>query len=181
MQAFFIFNCIIVFMYYNESIKGWFIYMQTIEEFSNRPDYISWDPKFELGIPVIDAQHKTLVELCNNVYQKLLTNQNNEQFHEVLKDALRQCANYVQTHFKDEEILMKACNYSLYENHKARHDEFTEKVIYTVEHFDSVNLIDAFQFVEFLYDWILTHIAHEDKQFSKPVIEYYKNLKEHQK
>ena len=27
-------------------------------------DFIKWEKRFELGIPVIDAQHKRLVELC---------------------------------------------------------------------------------------------------------------------
>ena len=35
-------------------------------------DLIRWDPKFSLGIPFIDEQHKHLVELCNKLYSEIM-------------------------------------------------------------------------------------------------------------
>ena len=37
-------------------------------------DFIKWEKRFELGIPVIDAQHKRLVELCNDLYLTIVRN-----------------------------------------------------------------------------------------------------------
>lgn len=31
---------------------------------------------------------------------------------------------------------------------------------------------DAIKFCKFLYDWVLSHIAHEDKLYVKKVVEY---------
>ncbi len=137
--------------------------------------FIAWNPKFELGIPVIDEQHKHLVALCNDLYQQLISNRQNisKEWQESFRSALKECANYVVTHFRDEETLMKASNYQRYKEHKNAHDIFTKKVLSSVASFENSTMSDAIQFVHFLYDWILSHIAMEDKMFAKPVLEYF--------
>ena len=42
--------------------------------FNENSDFIRWEKRFELGIPVIDAQHKRLVELCNDLYLTIVRN-----------------------------------------------------------------------------------------------------------
>lgn len=84
----------------------------------------------------------------------------------------KECASYVQIHFKDEEKLMKAINYGNFDAHKKRHDEFTMKVIETAKGFDAMTVADAIKFVKFLYDWVLTHIAHEDNQYIKDALKH---------
>lgn len=145
-------------------------------------DFIKWDPKFEIGIPVIDEQHKKLVQLCNASHQALLRQEaGGREWEKSISDALRECVEYVQTHFKDEEKLMKACGYSRFAEHKAVHDSFIKKVIETSYSLNGVNGTAAgtagFQFVKFLYDWILSHIAHEDKLYVKSVLDYYRQRK----
>ncbi len=141
--------------------------------------YIHWDPKFELGIPVIDAQHKKLVELCNTLYQELMQTQTTTtpDYKTALAEALHECVDYVKTHFKDEETLLRAAGYSGYEQQKMQHEEFVKKILETSGTFDKITFTGGIEFVKFLYSWILTHIAHEDKLYVKPVLEYYRTLR----
>lgn len=143
------------------------------------PDYIRWDPKFEIGIPVIDAQHKTLVELCNRFYQELIQNKaaGNPPWDQSLKSALRECVDYVKTHFKNEETLMTACAYPKFAEHKQMHDMFIKKILETTNDFQEATIGTAFKFVKFLYDWILSHIAHEDRLYVNCVLDYYRQTK----
>ncbi|MDE5898813.1 MAG: bacteriohemerythrin [Treponemataceae bacterium] len=141
-------------------------------------DYIKWDPKFEIGIPVIDEQHKKLVELCNASYQALIQGSaENSSWERSLSGALRECVEYVQTHFKNEETLMKACGYSGFPEHKRMHDSFIKKILEASGTFGAANAATAFKFVKFLYDWILSHIAHEDKLYVQSVLEFYRQRK----
>lgn len=142
-------------------------------------DYIKWDSKFEIGIPVIDEQHKKLVHLCNSFYQALLKQEKGgAAWEQTLSGTLRECVDYVQTHFKNEEMLMEVCGYPQFAEHKRIHDVFIKKVIETSHSFQDENTIAAaFKFVKFLYDWILSHIAHEDKLYVKSVLEYYRQRK----
>lgn len=142
-------------------------------------DYIKWDPKFEIGIPVIDEQHKKLVELCNTSYQALIKQgTTGTTWEQSISGTLRECVDYVQTHFKNEETLMRACEYPGFPEHKKVHDSFIKKVIETSRSFQGASgSTAAFKFVKFLYDWILSHIAHEDKLYVKSVLEYYRQRK----
>ena len=141
-------------------------------------DLIRWDPKFSLGIPFIDEQHKHLVELCNKLYSEIMDshvkygNDNNAQWQNALAGTLKECVDYVATHFSSEEKLMKFVGYEQFSDHKIRHEEFTKKVLETSTVFGSMSFSDAIKFCRYLYDWVLSHIAHEDKLYVKKVMEY---------
>lgn len=151
----------------------------TPNQMFGNPDYIRWDPKFEIGIPVIDEQHKKLVELCNRFYQELLQNkaEGNPPWDQSLRSALHECVDYVKTHFKNEETLMTACSYPNFAEHKKMHDMFIKNILETTNGFQEATIGVAFKFVKFLYDWILSHIAHEDKLYVKDVLGYYRKMK----
>lgn len=140
---------------------------------------VKWNPKFEIGIPVIDAQHKKLVNLCNNLY-KIITSMpasgpGSEAWQQSFFYALHECVDYTKTHFHDEEVLMTAAKYDGFVSHKARHTEFVKKVLETAKNMEKPEKAKALQFVRFLYDWILSHIAHEDRQFAEAVLVYFQS------
>lgn len=148
---------------------------------TDNKDFIKWNPNFAIGIPVIDKQHMHLVELCNKLYTGIMEsrkkngNNENSNWQTALAGTLKECVAYVATHFADEEKLMKVSGFQGYAEHKKRHDEFTRKVLETAQKFNTMNFSDAIKFCKFLYEWILSHIAHEDKLFVKSVIEYNQN------
>ena len=137
---------------------------------------IVWDKKFELGIPTIDAQHERLVELCNNLYQGIIRQKNsgNAAWQSALSDTLRETVDYILVHFRDEEKLLAAIGYEQINEHKQQHQEFVAKTTETIANFDKATFQTAFDFVKFLYEWVLRHIAYEDKLYVKPVKEYMK-------
>lgn len=143
---------------------------------SENTNLLVWDKKFELGIPSIDAQHEHLVELCNNLYQNIIRQRDTgaEHWQVALSEALRETAGYIVIHFRDEEKLMKAAGYANFTEHRARHQEFVAKVTETITNFDKATFQTAFDFVKFLYDWILRHIAYEDKLYVKTIVEFSK-------
>lgn len=135
-------------------------------------ELIAWDPKFSIGYTIIDEQHKCLIELCSNLNKAILSQADSEGiWRKSMTDALKSCVEYVKVHFSDEENLMKKYNYPDYPAHKKRHDEFTMKVITTAGKFGTMDRKEALKFVHFLYDWILSHVAHEDKL----IAQYLKN------
>lgn len=140
-------------------------------------DFIRWEKKFELGIPSIDAQHQQLVHLCNDLYQVVVRNKYRATipgWQEALSDALRETVNYIKTHFSDEEKLLAAVGYEGLEQQKSQHRGFTAKITETLKTFNEAQFQDAMDFVKFLYDWILQHIAISDKQYVPTVLEYLK-------
>lgn len=139
---------------------------------------IEWNSKYELGIPVIDEQHKKLVALCKEFYEGIVSeNADKNAVKAKLTTALKACCDYVKTHFRDEETLLRAASYKNFANHKMQHDEFTRKVLTMAQNFDSTNTLEAIKFARFLYDWIMSHISYTDKQYIPCIIEYLKTKK----
>lgn len=135
---------------------------------------ITWENRFAIGIPVIDADHKKLVELCNNLYKTILaaSEEDSLQRREAVKTALKECVSYVQIHFANEEKLMKLCNYKDFDNHKNCHTSFAKQVLEKVQNFDKETYSSSLDFVKFLYDWVLSHIAYTDTLYVKDLKEY---------
>lgn len=129
---------------------------------------MEWTSRYEIGIPIIDEQHKTLVSLCRRLHESSLTTDRNGQ-REHMVAALKACVDYVATHFATEERLMKECGYDGLASHKARHDEFTREVLATAKELEAARFTGARKFVMFLRDWILSHISYEDRLFAPSV------------
>ncbi|MBQ9495439.1 MAG: hemerythrin family protein [Treponema sp.] len=136
--------------------------------------YIIWDKRFELGIPMIDAQHKKIVDMCNELYQALIhTKKENEQeWKAAIRKTLQGTADYVKEHFRSEEGLLQAACYKNLDGHKCKHVEFIKEILDKIENFNTLTYNDAFKIVKFLYDWLLTHIAYVDKDYVPTVKAY---------
>ncbi len=142
---------------------------------NNKPkDFIVWDPKYRVGIPVIDAQHEHLVKLCNEFYMSLLKNNDSEGYQKLVKETLQTCLDYAGTHFREEERLMTASKFDGYRQHKASHEAFTEKCKITWLGIDKLPVAEAIKFAHFLRDWIHNHIAHEDRLYIPALVEFLK-------
>ena len=80
----------------------------SVTNLTDDKDLIRWDSKLLLGIPIIDEQHKHLVELCNKLYTEVMESrakyekENNTKWQDTLAGTLKECVNYVATHFSDE-------------------------------------------------------------------------------
>lgn len=133
--------------------------------------FIQWNPKYEIGIPKIDSQHKHLVELCNRLHESIVSDNPLDQKHQ-LAATLKECVAYVGTHFKDEETLLTAAGYENFPSHKAQHDTFTKKVLETAQNFNAQDRLAAIKFVKFLYEWLISHISYEDKKYVPCLSEY---------
>ena len=141
----------------------------------NNENLIVWEPRYAIGIPVIDSEHMKLVRLCNTLYKSILSTKSDPSLERkaAVRSALRECAEYTQTHFKNEEKLMQLCNYSGFEKHKNEHTMFIKKVLEKCQHFSEETFSSSLEFVRFLYDWILYHIAHTDTLYVRTLKEWY--------
>ena len=125
---------------------------------------VVWEDRFAIGIPVIDNEHKRLVELCNELYKVVMSGDNSLR-NWAVRIALRECADYINTHFAHEEQLMLLCGYKDFDMHKREHTEFSKLVLEKCTNFDHEDFHFALKLVKFLYGWILSHIAHTDRLF----------------
>lgn len=145
------------------------------DHYDDSSAWVVLDDSYLLGIPSIDDQHKHLIFLCNKFRAELMKCESGEikEWYAALQDALKETSEYIETHFSTEEKLMRASQYDEYDYHKFCHKSFVETVSENVVALESATIESAFEFAEYLRDWILTHILYEDKRLADHVKVFY--------
>jgi hemerythrin len=133
-------------------------------------ELVSWTSSLSSHVKIIDEQHKSLLNLTNDLFNHCLGNEKEESAY--FKSVILEAVEYTKNHFKTEEKMMLATKFDGYTNHKHEHDQFILKVVDLVREFNMTGKINLIQFTRFLKDWILAHIANTDKIY----FDYFKKL-----
>lgn len=124
----------------------------------------SWSANLSVNVPKIDAQHQQLFKALTDLQEAMKAGKGKE---EVLK-TIDFLSNYVDKHFADEEELMKKNNYPDFEKHKQIHEKFKSFVKEQRQKVSAqgADLIIVVQLQQKLGDWLISHIASEDKKYA---------------
>jgi len=124
--------------------------------------FIEWQQSYSVGNEVLDDQHKKLLGLCKNAVQ-CMSDESPEGtllFHSTLKEL----SDYVRTHFKTEETLMKACGYPQLAQHQREHDKYHDRLTDLLVK-ASWGDIDRDGLHHHLSHWWSEHILGSDKKY----------------
>jgi hemerythrin len=133
---------------------------------------VEWDDQYVVGIPLIDEQHKTLINMTNELYLGCLKGDAAAEAY-FLK-TIHKAVDYVRFHFSSEEKLLNRIGYPNFTAHKKEHEDFAREIIQQVEAFQAGKKFVPNVFVRFLRDWVLTHIAVSDKGYAKYLVDMKK-------
>lgn len=130
-------------------------------------DIIPWDSAFELGIEIIDKQHRQLVTLLNELAHEYVYGGEPSEVERVLDTLI----DYAAYHFATEEALWAeiSADDPWFKKHLQGHSGFVSKIramqskLATATD-DKNILLDELLF--FLTSWLTHHILYEDKRFS---------------
>lgn len=124
---------------------------------------IKWDDKYLLGIDIIDDQHKELFRIAQEATDLLRDDFAMDKYDRVIK-IIEELKSYAIYHFKTEEEYMLNNGYRKYLSHKVIHDEFLEKISgIDLEAMDENQDEHLLSIINFVVDWISTHILGTDK------------------
>jgi len=127
--------------------------------------FIEWDNRYSVGIKIIDDQHKHLLELTNALHDACRSHgHSHEKTRQKFRESIQSAVSYVQVHFSTEEKLMDKTDYPGTNAHKLEHKKFIQKVLENIKAFEEGKTFVPNAFVRFLKDWILEHIAIQDRQ-----------------
>ncbi|MBF0324719.1 MAG: bacteriohemerythrin [Alphaproteobacteria bacterium] len=122
---------------------------------------LAWNDEYSINIQQIDAQHRRLFATANH----LLDAVESERSREEVAAALDFLITYTKYHFAEEEALMQRYGYSDTPEHKQRHVKLTKQVLELEERI-AREPVQAVEVLEFLHDWIVTHILIEDRKYA---------------
>lgn len=123
---------------------------------------MTWNESYSVNVHSIDDQHKTFFTLINDLHDAMRSGKGKE----VLGSTLQALVDYTQTHFSDEERLLRLHGYPDLSKHKAVHDAFVKQTRDLQERFNSGNTMISVEVMNALKDWLIKHIQGTDKRYS---------------
>lgn len=133
-----------------------------------KPDmFIEWDDKYSVKIIEIDAQHRRLFEIYNNLVNAMYQGVGMKE----LGNALTELLDYSVMHFMTEEGYMEKYGYPELDVHKNAHKEFRERFYKVHKEFHEGKPVLTAEVVDYLRDWIKGHVLNVDQRYSKYLLD----------
>jgi hemerythrin-like metal-binding protein len=121
---------------------------------------IEWGPELELGIPLLDAQHRSLIDLANRLFEELKRDKAGEE----ARRAVAELFAYSATHFADEEAFFERFNFPSRDRHASSHEAFIARAAEFEDRLTAGSPAETAELLAFLQSWIRRHIAREDRE-----------------
>jgi hemerythrin-like metal-binding protein len=113
------------------------------------------------NIPIIDLQHIWLLKMIVELDKAIATGTASK---EVLQSFLLQAIDYTKNHFAVEDRIMRHFRYTDFANHMAQHKRFIDFVQLRNDENKKGDRLAAAHLVQDLKNWLLSHIAFEDRK-----------------
>lgn len=126
---------------------------------------MQWSEKMSVGVPELDADHKELIRIIN----QLSADADDSNRRSALRQSLFALLRYTEFHFAREESVMAACSFPGIEEHKRAHRAFVDRIRALNHKFDNdpegTTEVVSEDLLRFLQDWLVHHILIEDKAY----------------
>ena len=123
---------------------------------------IEWTPEHSVNVKIIDDQHKYFIGIINELYEAVY----NLNLKKALGHIIDELASYGAFHFATEEKYFDLYSYEGAVEHKAQHQEMTQKIVSFSDRFKKGEDITS-ELIDFLEDWLVVHIDTYDKKYTK--------------
>jgi hemerythrin len=124
---------------------------------------IQWTRELEIGIGVIDGQHRRIVDYINT-----LDASEGEADRAALARVLGDLIDYTYSHFAFEEALMEEAGYEYLHVHQKTHQAFVNRVNGLKQRFDDGENVAA-DVAALLRTWLISHIMSDDNSYA-PIV-----------
>jgi hemerythrin len=121
-----------------------------------------WKDSYSTGIHSVDAQHRNLFAVAEELY----TAMSNGQGRAAVGRTLDRLVQYTASHFAHEERLMRLHDYPELVAHKAEHDKLTGQVLLFKADYRAGKVTMTVQLLQFLRDWLQNHIMGSDLKYA---------------
>ena len=136
---------------------------------------VKWHDSFSVRVKLIDEQHKKLISLTNKLFSSCMSGHERTKTDSIFIEVVHEVVDYVDYHFSTEQKIMERIDYPEYKIHKHQHVSFVKEVLIRVEEFSFGKVNTPLSFVYYLRDWILQHIAVNDKKLGNYLMEMKRN------
>ncbi len=123
--------------------------------------HIQWKDRYNINFMDIDDQHRSLLELLNQLIDLVGDHADPEQVSAIFS---RLCQ-YALTHFANEESYLAAVNYPGLDSQRHEHGVFIQKLLDLDHAYDPTDPHLLEETISFLKHWYLSHILNSDMKY----------------
>lgn len=124
---------------------------------------IEWDEKFSVGVAAVDHEHRELIGLVNETYDKL----KRPDAGIAVPDFLGEIYARISAHFALEEKLMRANRYAHLNEHKSDHERLLDEIRNIMDDYEDGRVFDTEQFAQRLGAWFTEHFRTHDARLHR--------------
>ncbi len=128
------------------------------------PEAFEWTPDLEIGVPIIDSQHRRYFDCVAETLRHAGSGGDAENF----RDALDFVRDYTVLHFDSEQDIMRFHQYPDFEAHLAQHQYFSRRLDELADAFESRGLSPELENTLYglLIEWFVRHIRRVDTRLA---------------
>ena len=125
--------------------------------------FMVWNDRVSIGVKAIDADHKKMVEMINELYDAILAGRGRKKVGSLLDRLVE----YTKYHFAREEELLARTGYLDAAEHKRQHDEMAEWMKTAWRRYrSSTATAPSLEVMSYLKDWLFDHVLGSDQKFA---------------
>jgi hemerythrin len=125
---------------------------------------MEWKDSYTVGMKDLDAQHRGLLELINQIGDLADTFSPPKS---AVFGALNEMIRYAQNHFRTEEQYLEKYGYPKYPEQKEEHEAFVEKTFEMARDLEKEDGLSLGAIILFLEDWYADHILSKDRNYAQ--------------
>ena len=130
---------------------------------------VAWREAMSVGDPVIDADHKHLVDMINDFETAVAGKINHRKVAVVLLGLVE----YTGAHFKREEEIQQRVGYPYHDCHRRSHRDVLKHLVEIVQTYSAATGQQRDDMVrglgQFLREWLIDHIIQSDLRKRKAI------------
>lgn len=123
--------------------------------------YLDWQDGWDIGIAAMDAQHRQLGNIINDLHAALTAGESQT----VLTTVLVRLQEYARTHFAAEEELLRRHGYPALAAQEQEHAAFNAYLAARQDDWRHNRPVMGVALLQYLRDWLLQHIERKDRAY----------------
>ena len=134
------------------------LFSGNLEMASSSDKFVQWTDKLNLGVQLVDEQHRMLCSYINDLYSAMKHNSAKDE----LATIMQHLREYTASHFSTEEQLFEHSAYPHTREHKEVHRRFVSRLEEFESQIKNGTTTVSMDLLAFLKDWLINHIQGTD-------------------
>jgi len=121
-----------------------------------------WKRRYSVGVKDLDEQHQAIMDGLNQLHEEMLNGHRNDSVAPLVGNLVTLAG----THFATEEKLMESAGFPGLQEHRAKHQQLSQKVKEFLARHDMGDKAAYSQFLYYVREWMTRHKETDDQQYA---------------